>query len=176
MLCECGCEQPTRLAPQSVTRLGWVAGQPIRFINGHQNHEIHEAGYAEQDCGYETPCWIWKGGLTTAGYGQVCIGGNKQDYSHRIYWERANGPVPAGLELDHLCRQRACCNPSHLEPMTHLENIRRGARTKLTPARVGEIREMLSKGWSHRTIALIVGVGKTTIGSVATGKSWKDIL
>lgn len=47
--------------------------------------------------------------------------------THRYSYERAEGPVPAGLELDHLCRVRSCVNPEHLEPVTHRENMRRGS-------------------------------------------------
>jgi len=176
MLCDCGCGQPTRLAPQTVIRLGWVAGQPIHYINGHNGHTIHEAGYTEQDCGYKTPCWVWNGGLTTAGYSQLSIGNDRQDYAHRVYWERENGPVPEGLELDHLCRNHSCVRPSHLEPVTHIVNLRRGAATKLTEFAVREVRVLLEQGLSYARVAKTFGVGKSTIGSIATGESWKDVL
>jgi hypothetical protein len=66
-------------------------------------------------------CIIWTKALTAAGYG-VTRGG----YVHRLAYEAANGPIPDGLELDHLCRNRACYNVLHLEPVTHAENMRRG--------------------------------------------------
>lgn len=78
-------------------------------------------------------CWPWFRSLSTSGYGQFFF--NKRLHTaHRVTWELANGPVPEGLQLDHLCRNRRCCNPSHLEPVTGLENIRRsplcnGSRT-----------------------------------------------
>ena len=50
--------------------------------------------------------------------------------AHRVYYERHVGPVPEGLELDHLCRNPGCVNPEHLEPVTHAENIRRGYQAK----------------------------------------------
>jgi hypothetical protein len=72
-----------------------------------------------------TGCWLWGGSLNTGGYGAICVNGAKM-VAHRFAYERWRGPVPPGLELDHLCRQRCCVNPEHLEPVTHRENVRRG--------------------------------------------------
>ena len=75
-------------------------------------------------------CWEWTGGKTT-GYGRFFVGSKadhtaKQVASHRFAYELLVGPVPEGLDLDHLCRNRACCNPAHLEPVTRQENLLRG--------------------------------------------------
>jgi hypothetical protein len=75
-------------------------------------------------------CWIWTGYLNK-GYGHVVRGGYGRGpiqrwRVHRLSYETACGPIPVGLELDHLCRVRCCVNPDHLEPVTRLENIRRG--------------------------------------------------
>ncbi len=72
-------------------------------------------------------CWLWTGYLTRGGYGRLYIGSYRYEYTHRLAYEEAVGPIPDGLELDHLCRNHACCNPAHLEAVTHRENIRRGA-------------------------------------------------
>lgn len=73
------------------------------------------------------PCWIWIAGLTH-GYGVIGKGGRGagQIKAHQFTYRLFVGPVPAGMELDHLCRVRACCNPSHLEPVSHRENTLRG--------------------------------------------------
>jgi hypothetical protein len=71
-------------------------------------------------------CWIFNGARTTAGYGHLNIGAGSWAMTHVITYEHHIGAVPRGLELDHLCRVRACCNPAHLEPVTHTENVRRG--------------------------------------------------
>jgi hypothetical protein len=71
------------------------------------------------------PCWVWTKSLTN-GYAQFRVGGGKR-YAHCIAYEMLVGPVSGGLELDHLCRIKRCVNPAHLEPVTHAENMRRGA-------------------------------------------------
>ena len=68
---------------------------------------------------------MWTGAKNTKGYGNVGIEGKVRSV-HRVAYEEIMGPIPAGLELDHLCRNRACYNPEHLEPVTHTENMRRG--------------------------------------------------
>lgn len=72
----------------------------------------------------ESGCWIWMG-ATNRGYGTTSYLG-KQRGVHRIIYEALVGIVPKGLELDHLCRVRCCCNPYHLEAVTHSVNVKRG--------------------------------------------------
>lgn len=69
--------------------------------------------------------WLWTGTVDTNGYGRVIIDGRNMA-AHRVAYEWLVGPIPEGLELDHLCKVRHCVNPAHLEPVTHKENTARG--------------------------------------------------
>lgn len=70
-------------------------------------------------------CWLWTAGIDTRGYGTFRPTGGRMTKAHQWAYRELVGEVPVGLELDHLCRVRRCCNPSHLEPVTHAENVRR---------------------------------------------------
>lgn len=78
-------------------------------------------GYVVQENG----CWEWFGGIKGNGYGVVWYDGGLHQ-AHRWVYEQFCGPIPEGLQLDHLCRNRRCVRPEHLEPVTRLENLRRG--------------------------------------------------
>ncbi len=73
-----------------------------------------------------TPCWEWHGYTGPNGYGYFAIDRNVVRLAHRTAYELFSGAIPEGLQLDHLCRNRACCNPDHLEPVTSSDNNRRG--------------------------------------------------
>lgn len=70
-------------------------------------------------------CWQWTGYLMPNGYAQFSRNGRKQ-YAHRVAYEFVHGPIPDGLVIDHLCRNRGCANPAHLEAVTQRTNILRG--------------------------------------------------
>lgn len=82
--------------------------------------------FEKVDTGEGLGCWRWLGGQhQDTGYGTVSFG-NRTRLAHRVAYELGIGPIPAGLDLGHLCRVRLCVNPYHLEPVTERENILRG--------------------------------------------------
>lgn len=74
------------------------------------------------------PCWIPTQKPKPDGYVQLSYYNGGQPYLHRVMYESLVGPIGEGLFLDHLCRERSCCNPEHLEQVTSAENIRRGTQ------------------------------------------------
>lgn len=73
----------------------------------------------------ENRCWNWLGAKNSRGYGQVSVAGVSKSI-HRTTYAMLVGPIPDGLQIDHLCRNKSCCNPAHLEPVTaHVNTLRR---------------------------------------------------
>jgi hypothetical protein len=74
-----------------------------------------------------TGCWLWNGAIRDDGYAYTNRCGVKKSV-HRLAYELEYGPIPDGLQIDHLCRVRCCCNPAHLEAVTHKTNMERVPR------------------------------------------------
>ncbi len=92
---------------------------PNRYLK-HPPIRRFDEGYTVDDSG----CWVWQGSTNTNGYGKFRVEG-KTVYTHRFSYTRFKGPIPSGLTIDHLCRNRLCCNPDHLEVVSFVENQRR---------------------------------------------------
>ena len=87
---------------------------------------VAERFWSKVDLFTPSGCWLWTAATGRDGYGRFrALGRNV--LAHRFAYESLVGPIPDGLQIDHLCRVRACANPSHLEPVTQRENLLRGA-------------------------------------------------
>lgn len=126
----CSIEGCDRLAPSN--RKGWCGphysrwitkGDPRAVMIRNPDRTPEERFWSKVDAG---DCWQWTDSLVTGGYGVFRVG-TRSVGAHRWAWEHLVGPIPSGLQLDHLCRNHGCVNPDHLEPVTQLENGRRGA-------------------------------------------------
>jgi hypothetical protein len=126
-----------------------------------------------------TFCWLWMGSLTR-GYGRFRVNGERV-YAHRWSYEWFREPLPPWkgdgptLQLDHLCHNRACVNPAHLEIVTSAENIQRGASAKLTKDQVLEIRARSAFGDTQKELGLRFGVSQPQISKIILRKQWTEI-
>lgn len=92
--------------------------------------------------------------------------------AHRWYYEQAHGPIPDGLTLDHLCSQRACVNPDHMESVSLSENIRRGSNAKLTHDKADEIRRQVVSGEQQRIVAERFAISEAVVSKIVRGQAW----
>lgn len=110
----------------------------IAAVCNHQRLDPAERFWAKVDVGHPLGCWNWIAQTDSGGYGRFSTDIDGRWYpvtAHRHAYELLIGPIPEGLQLDHLCRNTSCVNPDHLEPVTARENTRRGYGPAGTQAR-----------------------------------------
>lgn len=118
-----GCEKPAK------TR-GWCGKHYHRWLRYGDPHAVKKVKGDDERRFWSkveksADCWLWRGAADSHGYGRFHL----IDYTtgaHRFAYESAVGPIPDGLQLDHLCRVPLCVNPQHLEPVLQIVNVRRG--------------------------------------------------
>jgi len=140
--------------------------------------------HREQDCGFGTPCHIplKRDGtdlaVTHEGYARVASlkTNGKRAYAgaHRIAFLAAGNTVSPDQDLDHLCRNRQCCNPAHLEAVSKAVNVRRGNCTKLSAEQVAEMRRRYTAGEKQKTIARDFGMSQGHTSHLLRGGYWSE--
>lgn len=163
--CKCGCGELAPLSKRNLHSRGYVKGEPLPYIKGHA--PLREGSDWQVD---EAGCWIWQRHVLASGYGVTATGA-----AHRRVYRQFKGPFPDSLQLDHLCRNRTCVNPDHLEPVTGLVNSRRGTKTRLSPKLIQMIRELASAGWPHADIAGAFGIDNSYVSAIVSRKRWADV-
>lgn len=192
-LCECGCGVPTRIATMTNKAKRRIAGQPSRFISGHNPAgrgpkpiPLKDRFWAHVDIGAAEDCWPWTLSRHPFGYGQIGTE-RRMRHAHRVAYELTYGVIPAGAMIRHRCDNPPCCNPAHLVPGTHADNTRdmvergrsaRGSRAGnsiLVEADIPRIFELRKEGLTYREIGEQFGVTQSTIANVLTRKRWTHV-
>ena len=126
-------------------------------------------------------CWVWKGGVSNAGYGLCGSVDRKTESAHRVSFKAFVGEIPKGKVIAHICDNKLCVNPAHLFLATHAENSadmvaknrsargERCGKSKLTEEQVKFIRE---SNLSHRKLGAMFNVSHANIGYVKRGATW----
>jgi hypothetical protein len=130
-------------------------------------------------------CWLWEGKTHPSGYGFFNANGRKI-YAHRYPYEYLNGPVPPSLELDHVCENKACIRPDHLDPVTHAENMRRAglrgawsgernSQAKRTELEVEVIKRAHELGAPVKDLARIFNIPLRSVYYIIKRENWRSI-
>jgi hypothetical protein len=121
--CQCGCGQKTNVAPKGYGSR-CKKGESRKFIKGHQGRKFP----TEYTIDPVTTCWIWQRAKNSAGYGKKWHNGKIVD-AHRIYYMAHKGNIPEGMVIHHVCSNKSCVNPDHLEIVTQSQNLKLATRS-----------------------------------------------
>lgn len=119
-------------------------------------------------------CWRWTGSIAGNGYGHFWTN-NAYHQAHLLVYILFVGPLPEGLEPDHLCRNRWCVNPGDIEFVTHAVNSQRGARAVLSPDQARAIRAAHRSGRGVRSLAREHGINHATVSRLINGLIWTNL-
>ena len=171
-LCMCGCGQETKIATRNNYSLGHVKGESLPYINGHNPVKQGPLYVVDE----KTGCWIWQRSTARNGYGTYWHPEKKCSVSaHRYMYELHVGPIPEGLQVHHICNNRACVNPGHLEVLSPTKHVQKGGPTKVTEHIVAEIKTLWGTGcYTQSELADRFGIGQMTVSDIVTGVTWSD--
>jgi len=120
------------------------------------------------------PCWLWTAGKDEAGYGKFGIGRRmKNKYAHRLSYEWNRVAIPSDKEIDHLCKNKSCVNPAHLEAVRHQTNLAR-ATAKIGWDEVHAIRALKGKMIPAK-IALQFGISRRLVIQIIANERWRVV-
>src|SRR5262249_52220205 len=124
-------------------------------------------------------CWVWLG-CRKRGYGRT--GRQGRNYvAHRLAYETWIGPIPQGLQVQHLCNNRSCCNPAHLVVGTNAANVYHSitsgrTKTKLTPRQAAQVKWLaLHSRMTLVAIGKLYGVAADRVAKIKKGRAWADV-
>lgn len=159
--CRCGCGKRTTVSPETDRTHGYVKGVPRDWIRGHQTGKPQV--WTELDLGYVTLCHIWQGGRSGR-YGWARTrDGFRATFAHLMAWRVANGAVPEGQHLHHLCEQPLCVRLDHLEIRTKTEHAKehRQRTGRISRLSEEEVLDIQTSGMSLSQIMAKYGISKT---------------
>jgi hypothetical protein len=194
-LCECGCGEAAPLATRNDPKRGYVRGNAMRFIAGHNVVATPFWERVDREAGPDS-CWPWMGSRAPEGYGRLRYN-RHPSIAHRIAYELTRGPIAAGMLVCHHCDNPPCCNPAHLFVGTHLDNsldkvakgrarggprpiqfAPRGERhgcARLISDQVLEVRRRHAAGESQSSLAREFGVHLSTVHLIVHRKKWRHL-
>lgn len=106
---------------------------PVKMDNYHYGMTLSERFWTKVK--KSDGCWSWTGYHHKSGYTGIRIRTGVSGYGHRVAWELTNGPIPDGMEIDHLCKNPGCVNPAHMEVVTRAVNNARSNSASARAAR-----------------------------------------